>query len=72
MSLFIRLYVSTPKAISGIPLPSRCLLCLPSLSLDRLSQYLELLSVHEELLQLLAQQEVVRKTLLGALKVTQS
>lgn len=33
------------------------------------SQYLELLSEHEDLLQLLAQQDVVRKKLLNALQV---
>lgn len=36
-----------------------------------LHQYLELLSEHEDLLQLLAQQDVVRKKLLEALEVSE-
>lgn len=38
-------------------------------ALNQREQYLDLLAEHEDLLQLLAQQEVVRKKLLNALKV---
>ena len=54
---------STPTpAPLGIP----CSVCRYS----RAVQFVELLAEHEDLLQLLAQQEVMRKTLLNALKVS--